>query len=820
MNEKALEILEKYFGYKSFRKEQEKIISTILKQDDVLLVMPTGGGKSICYQIPALMFQGMTIVISPLISLMKDQVDTLKEMGIECAYINSTLSNIEEKQIYKNIENNLIKILYVAPERLESMEFLNTISRSDISQVAIDEAHCISQWGHDFRSSYKKIYKFISLLKKRPVVTAFTATASYEVREDIINLLRLNNPKIFITGFDRENLYINIIKGENKDSFLYKYLENNKDVSGIIYATTRKDVEKIYKNLTQRGFNATYYHGGLYDESRRENQEAFIYDRVNIMVATNAFGMGIDKSNIRYVVHYNMPRNIESYYQEIGRAGRDSEKSECILLYSPHDVQIQRYLIENSIENVQRQSMQYKKLQQINDFVFSNDCYRKYLLSYFGEELKHNCNNCSNCLSEGEIIEKTIDAQKVLSCIYRMKTKFGATMLIDVLRGSKNKKVIELKFNELSTYGLMKDYSVEQLKTFINTLISHGFISVLEGTYPVLGLNDMSRKILIGEQKVLFKEVKLSKKISEDNELFELLRTLRYNLANENNVPPYVIFGDATLKEMAIKYPINKNSMLQISGVGEIKYEKYGKYFENIIEKYVVENNIQFENIYDENTLNQEVNIKNNDILEIKTDIELYENLKKIRNNFAKEANTLPQTILSINTLKEISGRYPKTLKELNDISGIGPKKIAAYGERIIDEVNDYILKNNLTTIWQEKKRKKVVIDNENRKINEIALDMLKNKIYINEVSKELELSISTILGYVTDYIKEFGEYDLDINLEEFYDNNDEDIILKAIDKVGHEKISLIKKELPEYIKYEAIRSIILKTVFKVQSKK
>ena len=730
-------------------------------------------------------------------------------MGIESTYINSSLTSKEFEEIITNVKENKYKIVYVAPERLESYEFIMAITECRISQIAIDEAHCVSQWGHDFRSSYRRIKNFIEMLNIRPIVTAFTATATEEVKGDIINLLGLRDPSLFVTGFDRENLFINIEKGNDKKSYILKYIEENRDSSGIIYAATRKEVDYIYELLTSNGYKAGRYHAGLNDELRKENQEDFIKDKINIMVATNAFGMGIDKPNIRFVIHYNMPKNIEGYYQEIGRAGRDGEKSECILLFSPSDIHTQKYLIEVSTENIERKNNQYFKLKQMVDLIYSNDCYRKYILNYFGEDVHENCNNCSNCLSEGELVDKTIDAQKVLSCIYRMKKSFGVAMVVDVLRGSKNSKVINAKFNELSTYGIMKDYSSDELKVFINTLISHGYIDYVEGTYPVIKLNNKSIKVIKGEENVQFKEVKIKSTSNDNNTLFEILRELRFNIANEEGVPPYIIFGDNTLREMSTKYPLNLEELMNISGVGEVKLNKYGEIFINTIKDYVDENNIKI--------VNNEYKKKNEEVyLNVESNKELLSRLKVIRREFANKENSLPQAILSLNTLKEISGRFPLNLEELKDISGIGPKKITKYGNEIIEEVRRFVVEKDLNIVFEEKGKRKVIIDGEKRSNEEIAIDMIKDGVNLDLISENIEVSISTILGYVTDYIKENGEFSISLNLNKYYNHDDKEKILKACEVNGYEKVSILKKYLPDNIKYESIRAVILEEYFKV----
>ena len=594
-------ILKTYFGYDEFRNGQDKLIESIIKGRDALGIMPTGGGKSICYQLPAIALDGITIVISPLISLMKDQVDSLNELGINAAFMNSTLDNGEFLQILEGIRGNSYKIVYVAPERLNTDSFINLVKDIRISLVAVDEAHCISQWGHDFRPSYLEIPRFINSLKQRPAVAAFTATATKEIIKEIKRLIGLRNPIEVTTGFDRPNLYYQVLKVSNKSKFLIEYLnENFKTESGIVYCATRKSVESLVKILNDKGFLSVGYHGGMNSEERQNNQDEFILGNKRLIVATNAFGMGIDKPDVRFVIHYNMPKNMEAYYQEAGRAGRDGEKSDCILLYSASDIVKQKLMIQNDDIDPKRQEMLYKNLQYLVNYCNTNDCLRNQILNYFDEDFASDkCKNCSNCIDSSEMVDITLEAQKILSCIYRVNQRYGANMVIQVLRGSKNKKVLESRLDNVSTYGIMKEYSDSAISEIIMTLVSSGYIHMTHDKYPVLKLTSKSADVLSGKTKLHHKKHLLQKKdekekasksikggnIDFDIELFEKLKQYRYKIAQEKGLPPYVIFHDIALKEMAAYLPVNKESFLEIKGVGEKKYENYGEGFIDIIKE-------------------------------------------------------------------------------------------------------------------------------------------------------------------------------------------------------------------------------------------
>lgn len=596
-----LSVLKDYFGHDSFRDGQEQIVDALLDGRDALCIMPTGAGKSMCYQIPALLFDGVTIVVSPLISLMKDQVGSLVQSGVPAAYINSSLSYPQFLRVLSNVEHGKYKIIYVAPERLLTDGFLDTCKKIKISMVAVDEAHCVSQWGQDFRPSYLKIISFVESLANRPIVGAFTATATNDVKEDIKKILRLENPFEIATGFDRPNLFFGVIKSSSKDEKLIDLIRERGDRSGIVYCATRKNVESVCELLCDNGFSAARYHAGLDEYERRKNQEDFVFDRKNIMVATNAFGMGIDKSNVTYVIHYNMPKNIESYYQEAGRAGRDGGEADCILLYSPKDVRLNRFMIENSEgndeltieENEQIRERDFERLKYMTFYSTTNDCLRGFILRYFGGEKKAYCGKCSNCLSVHKLVDVTIDAQKIMSCIARTGQRYGKPVICDVLKGSKSEKILKAELNNQSTYGIMKEVTARHIFGTIDFLAEKEYISSDNET-EVLKLLPKSRDVLFGRERLVMKKVENSEKVVKthrpevpvNSDLLDALKALRKGIASKKSVPAYVIFTDATLIDMCKKCPETPDEMLEVSGVGRTKLDKFGKQFLEEIAKF------------------------------------------------------------------------------------------------------------------------------------------------------------------------------------------------------------------------------------------
>ena len=601
------EALKAVFGYDSFRQGQESVINAVLDGRDILAVMPTGAGKSLCYQVPAMLLSGITLVISPLISLMQDQVKALNEAGVDAAFINSSLSEKEMHDTFKNASKGQYKIIYVAPERLMSEGFVRLAKGVEISMITVDEAHCISQWGQDFRPSYMDIAEFVNILDKRPIISAFTATATQNVREDIICSLGLTNPYFLVTGFDRENLFFQVDKPQSKDRFILDYLDRHKGESGIIYCATRKNVDSLYTLLKKRNVSVAKYHAGMSIEERKKMQDDFVFDYTSIVIATNAFGMGIDKSNVRFVIHYNMPSSMENYYQEAGRAGRDGLNSECILLFSPQDIIINRFLLEHKdfsdidpTDAMTIRERDIKRLQIMEGYCYTTECLRNYILKYFGENPKKPCDDCGNCLRQFETLDMTDEAKKIINCIYESRGRYGKNIIMDTVLGAKTARLEEIGASKYKSYGVLESSNKTLLRRLIEELLLEGYIQT--GEYQVLKLGDISKlklkdtKVLVkitDEDKVTNRKLKPKKNIkgmdsltSSGFKLFDKLKELRLEIAREEKMPPYIVFNDKTLIDMCAKMPITKSDMLNVSGVGENKYGKYGERFIDVIKEY------------------------------------------------------------------------------------------------------------------------------------------------------------------------------------------------------------------------------------------
>ena len=602
MKQHALRMLETYFGYTSFRPAQEAPIASLLRNEDVIGIMPTGAGKSICFQIPALCKPGLTIVFSPLISLMKDQVDGLLVQNIPAALINSTLTQAEFNKTMYEVRSGKIKLLYIAPERLGSNFFCNVLRALPIAQVIVDEAHCISEWGHDFRPSYRLIGEWLNSLPKRPIVGAFTATATKYVENDIKKLLGLDNANVYVTGFDRPNLSFSVIRTPKRMDYVVHYVRQHANENGIIYCATRKDVDRVYENLTRAGIKVGHYHGGLSDEVRREMQNAYADDKLQVMVATNAFGMGIDKSNVRYVLHYQMPRNMESYYQEAGRAGRDGAPAECILLYSGQDVQVHKYLIEQSIETPERQEVELRKLQSMIDYCFCSNCLRKYMLNYFGEStVWTTCDNCSPCKGSGDKVNVTKEAKAIFRAIMGTDERYGASMITSIVRGDRTDRIMRAGHDALPVFGLLSNVDEKSIKGLIQQFVASGYLRSSSGKYPVLSLTAGAEEVLAGHKEVeeIRQHVSVPSRTSRSTSttsrgkassgaggLFEHLRQHRKRLAEEAGLRPYLIFPDTVLIDLANLRPTTLGEFGNVKGVGEAKLKKYGLSFLQAIAEY------------------------------------------------------------------------------------------------------------------------------------------------------------------------------------------------------------------------------------------